>query len=107
MYLPGLKVTTVLFGHVHLLAGPRIAGLPGRPRLHLEDTEIPQLDPSVSYQGLDNRVKGLLDDFLRLLLSQPDFFRDRSHDVFLSHSDSPENRNAEAIVDVNPYPLST
>jgi len=69
---PRLEGDDMLSRDVHLLASPRITSLSGRPRLHLENAKIPQFDPSLPNQGLDDRVKRFLDDFLRLLLSQTD-----------------------------------
>ncbi len=72
--------------HFDLLTRTRVSCLASRSRFYFKNPEVSQFNPPFSHQRLDDGVEGLLDDFFRLLLSQSDFFGDRSHDVFLRHS---------------------
>ena len=81
--LAGLERDHVFLGHEHLVAGAGVAGLAGGPPLHLEDAEIAKLDAALRHQGLDDGVEGLLHDFLRLQLGQPDFLGNGSTISFL------------------------
>ena len=76
-------------GHLYLSPGPRIAGLPGRPWANLEHAEIPQFDPALFHQRLNNRVERLLNDLLDLLLVESRLIGNRFHDLFLCHDRNP------------------
>ena len=83
--MPGLNVTTFFEGTIHLVAGPRVPRLARGPPLDLEDAEIPQLDPPLGDQRLDDRVERPLDDVLGLELRQADLLGDLLDDLFLGH----------------------
>jgi len=57
--------------------------------LDLEDTEVPQLDPTFGNEGLDDRVEGALDDVLGLELGQPEVLGNPLGDLFLRHLANP------------------
>lgn len=76
-------------GHLYLSPRPRISRLPGRPRANLEYSEIPQLDPALFHQRLNNRVERLLNDLLDLLLVESRLIGNRFHDLFLCHDRNP------------------
>ncbi len=75
----------VLGGDIHLVAGAGVAGLARGTLLDLEDAEIPQLDPALGNQRLDDRIEGPLDDVLRLELGQIDILGNLLDDLFLGH----------------------
>ncbi len=84
--LSRLERHDVLAGNFDLLASARIAGFASGSRFDFKNSKVSKLNPSLSYQAINDGVKGLLYNFLRLLLSQSYLFRDRSHDIFLGHT---------------------
>jgi len=80
-----LKNHYVFLRHFDLVARLRIPRFTSRPLLDFEYTKITQFDSSFPDQRIHDRIEGLLNDFLRLLLSQTHFFGDRAYDVFFCH----------------------
>lgn len=81
-----LKSDDVLFRHDHFITRARIARPACSPRFDLKDTKVPKLDPTLANECLDDRIKGPLDNLLGLLLREAYLVRNRTDDVFLSHS---------------------
>ena len=63
----------------------RVASLASSPSFDLKNAKISEFDAVVFHQGLDDGIKGLLDDFLGLELSQPNLLGDGLNDLFLGH----------------------
>ncbi|EMI15376.1 hypothetical protein RMSM_07705 [Rhodopirellula maiorica SM1] len=84
--LSRLERHNVFAGNFDLLASPWIASFASGSWFDFENSKVPKLNPPLSYQAINYGVKGLLYNFLRLLLSQSYLFRDRSHDIFLGHT---------------------
>src|SRR4029078_3580439 len=59
------------------------------PLPHFEHPEVPQFDPPLRGERLDDRVKRPLHDFLRLELGQVRPLRDLFYDFFLRHENRP------------------
>lgn len=74
-----------LFGHKHFVAGSGIASLACGPPFYLENTEISKFDAVVFDERFDDRVEGLLDDFLGLELRQSDLLGNGFDNLFLGH----------------------
>ena len=83
--LARLERHDVLGLHGNRLSGPRVAGQPGLALLDLEDAEVPQFDPPVANQGLDQGLECPLHEHPGAKLGKIDLFRDRPDDVFLGH----------------------
>jgi len=66
----------------------------GGPAFHLENTKIPQLNAVIFDERFHDRIEGLLDDFLRLQLSQTNLLRDGFDDLFLGHERLPLERQS-------------
>ena len=69
----------------HTLPRARVAGHPGLPLFDLKNAEIPQLDPTLFHQGVDQGVERLLHQLLGTELRQFDLLGDRSDNIFLGH----------------------
>src|SRR5262249_58788579 len=82
-FLAGLERHDILGGDIDLVARARVPRLARGAFLDLEDAEVPQLDPALGYQRLDDRVEGPLDDVLRLELSQTDILGNLLDNLFL------------------------
>jgi len=87
--LSRLEADHEFLGYFYLSPSPRISRLPCRPRANLEHSEIPQLDPTLLHQRLNNRVERLLNDLLDLLLVESRLIGNRFHDLFLCHDRNP------------------
>lgn len=83
-------------GNKDLLASPGITSLASSPLFDLENAEIPQFDAFVLDQGLDNRVEGLLDDFLGLELRETNLFGNGLYDFFFRHDEVPFRKDRRA-----------
>src|SRR5262249_28620463 len=84
-FLAGLERHDVFGRDIHLVARARVPRLAGGAFLDLKDAEVPQLDPALRHQRLDDRVEGPLDDVLRLELSQTDILGNLLDNLFLGH----------------------
>jgi hypothetical protein len=78
-----------LLWHKHFIARPWIPRFACRAPLNLENAKVSQFDAMILDECFDNRVERLLDDFLGLELSEPNFLRNGLHDLFLGHNSSP------------------
>src|SRR6267142_3046757 len=74
-----------LLGYKHFVAGSGVSSLACGPAFYFENAKISQLDAVVLDQCFDDRIEGLLDDFLGLELRQPDLFGDGFDNLFLGH----------------------
>jgi hypothetical protein len=83
----GLERDHELLWYKDFIARPGIASLACGPAFYLENTEVPQLNAVVFNQRFDDRIEGLLDDFLRLKLCQTDLLGDGFDNLFLGHVD--------------------
>ena len=83
--LPGLKVTTNFSGTNTLSPVRGLRALRGARRLTSKTPKLRSSIRSLFHQGLDDRVEGLLDDFLGLQLRQPNLLGNGSNDLFLGH----------------------
>lgn len=69
----------------NLFTRARITSFASCTPLHFEYSEIAELDAVIFDQRFDNGVERLLDDLLRLELSQPNLVRDGLYDLFFGH----------------------
>ena len=74
-----------LLRYEYFVAGSGITGLACSPAFYFENAKISQLDAVVFDECFDDRIEGLLDDFLGLELRQPDLFGDGFDNLFLGH----------------------
>ena len=77
-YLTGIEVCDIV-------ARSRVPRLSGGTSFHLKNAEIAKFDSSIFHQRVYDGVEGLLDDFLRFQLREPDFLGNRSDNLFLGH----------------------
>src|SRR5262245_58669584 len=59
-FLPRFERDDELFSDVDSISGSGVSGLPGGSFFDLKNAEIPQFNPSVFHQRLDDGVEGLL-----------------------------------------------
>ena len=74
-----------LLGYKHLVASSGVSSLACGPAFYFENAKISQLDAVVLDQRFDDRIEGLLDDFLGLELRQAYLFGDGFDNLFLGH----------------------
>ena len=79
------RFDSLLLRRLDLVAGARISGLAGGPLFDFEHAKVPELDPLLSDQRVDDRVKGFLHDLLGLQLGQSQLLRNLFDDLFLGH----------------------
>ncbi len=92
----GLERDDKLLWHEDFFARARVACLTGGPLFDLKNAEIPQFDPFVFDQRVDDCVERLLDDLFGFQLSQTDFLGNGLYDFFFRHNEVPYKKDRPA-----------
>jgi len=96
--LAGLECDDELFWDKYFFARTGVAGFPCGTPFYLKYAEIPEFDPLVLDQRIDDGIEGLLHDFLGLQLSQTDLFGNGLNNFFLRHDKVPYEKKDRCLV---------
>lgn len=88
-FLTRLECHHKLFGDKDFLTGTGVTCLASSPPLDLKHAEVSQFDSLLFNERFDDRVEGLLDDFLRLQLRETDFLGNGLYNLFFGHDEVP------------------